>query len=90
MEETRAERSARRRKEVLTDLHNKFREYCDEELKNLNITPSDRLRNAIRKQDEYINRLVIAKPQEKSFYLSVAFEWQRIKLAQMEEIQRKR
>ena len=88
--ETRAVRVARRRKELLEQFHTAFAKFCDEELKNENITPSERLTNAIRKMDLYVYGLTKEKPQETSFYTSVALEWQRLKIAQMEEIQRRR
>lgn len=86
--ETRAERSARRRAELLNQLDEKFREFCLQVDKALSAT--DRFRWAIKQLDLYIQGLVKAKPQEKSFILSVAMEWQRVKIAQMEDIKNKR
>jgi hypothetical protein len=88
--ETRAERSARRRAETLEEYHKKFAEFCDEEMKDKTLTPNDWLKNSIRKMDNYIGSLIKAKPQEQSFYISVALEWQRQKVAQMDAIVRSR
>jgi len=89
MEETRVQKSERRRKETLQQFHETWEKFCDTELKT-GKDYGETLVNAIHKMDLYVQGLVKQKPQEKTFYTSVALEWQRIKLAQIEEIKRRR
>lgn len=84
--ETRAVRVAKRRAEALKDYNNKFADFCIEEAKTKN-TPHEQLRSAIYKTEMYIQSLIKAKPQEQSFYVSVALEFKRQLLKKMEEVQ---
>jgi hypothetical protein len=84
--ETRAERSERRRAETLADYNNHFADFCIEETKNTNRTPHEQLRGAVYKTDLYIQKLIKAKPQETSFYVSVALEFKRRLIAKLDEL----
>jgi len=84
--ETRAVRVAKRRAEVLKDFNDKFADFCIEEAKTKN-TPHEQLRSAVYKLDLYIQSLIKAKPQEQSFYVSVALEFQRQKVKLLQDIQ---
>jgi hypothetical protein len=92
-EETRAERSVRRRQALLEDYNEKYRgfllfeleNYPNQEEKLKDVPKQNMLRNAVRKLDMYIQGLCKQKPQESSFYISVALEWQRRELQRVEE-----
>ena len=96
--ETRAQRSARRRKELIEDYNAKWRDFLIRELENypnkdelLSAVPKENMiQNAVRKLDAYIQALCKQKPQESSFYISVALEWQRGMLGRIDEFQKQK
>lgn len=90
---TKAQRVAKRRLEVLWQFDLEFAKYCEDESERVikeGISWHDMLHNALVKMERYINSLIEKKPQDKSFYVSVAFEWQERKQKQMDEIKRRR
>ena len=87
--ETRAQRVARRRVGVIADFNLQFEKFCDEEYGKEGITYGEKLSNVCQKMEGYIRNLVKATPQDKTFYKSITFEWQGLKLQQLEEVMKK-
>lgn len=86
MSETRAERSAKRRAETLITFNNKFITLLeDEDKKHPTLPPSEKMHNAVMVMEAYIFNLIHAKPQETTFYTSIALEFQRDLIGKLKE-----
>jgi hypothetical protein len=87
--ETKAEKVAKRRAELLKSYEDKFEALCVEEDKNTSLPATEKLQNAVRVLDFYIQNLMKEKPQETSFYTSVALEFQRNMIKKLDFIRKK-
>ncbi len=84
--ETRAVRSARRRAETLEDFNTRFKLYLEDEVRITSTPWHQKLRNATAKLEAHIQGLIKARPQETTFYASVALEFQRQVIARLEAV----
>lgn len=85
IKETRAVRVAKRRAELLKSFNDLFVQFLEVENRK-QISAGDKLLNAVRKIDAHVQSLIIQKPQESSFYISIALEFQRNIMKRMDEI----